>query len=315
VAGRSPADEAGRPLLVCGHPKTGTTLLLSLLEGHPDILAFPEETKYFRQIHGRPELGTAEALLSRTRISRLAGDRGTALEQGRDFSAVDRPIFEAELHERLAQTTEPRDLFPAVILAYARATGQAPRRYWVEKTPLHEHHLDEALDLWPDLMAVYLARDPRDTFASFRKKRASRGKPLRVGTFARRMRASLAAWDAFAERRPESCCCIRYEDLVREPRAETERIADFLGIEWHESLIRPTHVTQPWGGNSMYEEKHEDISVTPIGRYEEALTSAEVRAIEYRLAPLFQRFDWHRENRGGLAGRPADWMAVARTSL
>jgi hypothetical protein len=63
----------------------------------------------------------------------------------------------------------------------------------------------------------------------------------------------------------------------------------------------------------MYEEKHQDISVTPIGRYEKSLTSAEVRAIEYRLAPLFQRFDWHRENSSGFAGRLADWMAVART--
>jgi hypothetical protein len=288
---------------------------VSLLEGHPDILAFPEETKYFRQIHGRPELATAAALLSRTRISRLAGDRGTALEQGNDFSAVDRAVFEAELRECLAQTTEPRDLLPAVILAYARAIELAPRRYWVEKTPLHEHHLGKALDLWPDLMAIYVARDPRDTFASFRKKRASRGKPLRVGTFARRMRASLAAWDAFAEHRPESGCCVRFEDLVREPRAETERIADFLGIEWRESLTRPTQIAQSWGGNSMYEETHQDVSVTPIGRYAKSLTSAEVRAIEYRLAPLFQRFDWHRENGGGLAGRLADWVAVAWTSL
>ena len=125
---RGLAAEAGSPLLICGHNKAGTSLLVSLLDGHPDVLSFPEETKYFRKIYGRPELGNAEALLTRTRISRLAGDRDVALEKGRDFSAVDQAVFEAELRALLSGPVPPCDLLPAVILAYTRAIGEKPRR-------------------------------------------------------------------------------------------------------------------------------------------------------------------------------------------
>jgi hypothetical protein len=312
---RSLAAQAGSPLLVCGHSKSGTSLLMSLLDGHPDVLVFPGETKYFRDIHGRPEFGTAEALLTQTRISRLAGDRHVARELGRDHRAVDQGVFEDELRALFAEPVPESDLLPAIVLAYARAIGESPRRYWVEKTPRNEHHLDTALTLWPGLKAIYIARDPRDIYASFRKKREKRGKRLPVGTFVRRMHASLSIWGAFAERHPERSVSVRYEDLVREPRETTQQIANFLGIEWHSALVSPTQVGRHWGGNSMYGETHSDISPTPIGRYSVSLTRSEIRALEYRLRPVFERFSWPLAASDRSGGRLGDWAAVIRSSL
>ena len=36
------------PLFICGCPKSGTTLLRSLFDGHPERLVFPMEMKFFR---------------------------------------------------------------------------------------------------------------------------------------------------------------------------------------------------------------------------------------------------------------------------
>lgn len=289
---------------------------MSLLNGHPDVLVFPEETKYFRKVYGRPELRSAEGLLTRTRISRLAGDRHIALTMGLDYKAVDQAVFEAELRALLSDPVPESDLLPAVVLAYARAIGVQPRRYWVEKTPLHEHHLDTALALWPDLKAIYVTRDPRDVYASFRKKREQRGKRLPVESFVRRMHASLSAWDAFTDQHPQRGLCVRYEDLVRGPREVTRQIATFLGIKWHAALLRPTQVGQQhWSGNSMFNEKHRGVSATPIGRYLLSLTPSEVRAIEYRLRPLFRRFGWPLDALNRSGGRLGDWTAVVRSWL
>ena len=37
------------PIFICGHPKAGTSLLTSLLDGHPDLVVYPEETLFFRR--------------------------------------------------------------------------------------------------------------------------------------------------------------------------------------------------------------------------------------------------------------------------
>ena len=37
------------PIFICGHPKSGTSLLRSILDSHPEIIVYPEETGFFRR--------------------------------------------------------------------------------------------------------------------------------------------------------------------------------------------------------------------------------------------------------------------------
>ncbi len=307
-----PARIAGTPLLVCGHPRSGTSLLLSLLDGHPEILAYPGETKYFRAIHGRPGLLDADALLRRTRIGRMTRDRISAIEHARTINAVQETTFTRALGEQLAAVATPADLLPAVMLAYAASIGSEPRRYWVEKTPLQELDLDTALELWPDLRALYIVRDPRDVYASFRKKRVTRGKGLSVMKFAVRVRRSLASWERFVTAHPTRGRLLRYEDLVREPERSMRVVADFLGIEWSDELVRPTRAGRPWRGNSSFTDSHRNVSASPIGRFAKELMPGEVRALETLMSELFDRFGWIRS--ATESGR-GDWLAVARCSV
>lgn len=285
---------AGRPLLLCGHPKSGTSLVLSLLDGHPDVVVIPEETKYFRAIHGRSGLRSAEALLSQTRIGRLGRARSEALAQGRDYGHVDGERFERELAALLSSEREACELLPSVALAWAAAAGRGPGRFWVEKTPLHEHSLDTALELWPNLAAIYVVRDARDVHASFLAKRRERDRRLSVVTSAGRIRRSLAAWRRFARRHPDRCWTVHYEDLVADPESQTRGIASFLGIEWSEVLLRPLLAGQPWAGNSMFDESHSQISRAPVGRHEQRLLPREKRALELLLFGDFRRYGWPR---------------------
>ena len=39
-----------RPVFIAGHPKAGTSLLLNLLDSHSQLLVFPEETLFFREV-------------------------------------------------------------------------------------------------------------------------------------------------------------------------------------------------------------------------------------------------------------------------
>ncbi|MGE5223096.1 MAG: sulfotransferase, partial [Omnitrophica WOR_2 bacterium] len=44
-----PNDLRDRPVFICGHPKSGTSLLRSLLDSHPQVIVYPEETSFFRR--------------------------------------------------------------------------------------------------------------------------------------------------------------------------------------------------------------------------------------------------------------------------
>ena len=45
------ADELrDRPVFICGHPKAGTSLLRAVLDSHPQLVVYPEETNFFRRI-------------------------------------------------------------------------------------------------------------------------------------------------------------------------------------------------------------------------------------------------------------------------
>lgn len=33
-----------RPIFICGHPKSGTSLLRNLLDNHPQLAVYPEES-------------------------------------------------------------------------------------------------------------------------------------------------------------------------------------------------------------------------------------------------------------------------------
>ena len=37
------------PVFIAGHPKSGTSLLRSVLDSHPELVAYPEETSFFRR--------------------------------------------------------------------------------------------------------------------------------------------------------------------------------------------------------------------------------------------------------------------------
>ena len=38
-----------RPVFICGHPKAGTSLLRNLMDSHPQLVVYPEESVFFRK--------------------------------------------------------------------------------------------------------------------------------------------------------------------------------------------------------------------------------------------------------------------------
>ncbi|MBD3306658.1 hypothetical protein GF348_09785 [candidate division KSB3 bacterium] len=298
------------PVFVCGHPKAGTYLLLSLFDSHPELIVFPEETHFLRHVLGDTDRETPEYMLTNTPIRNMnLGQVRDHLEGNRDYKHIDFTEYQNRVAEFWCKSDKTsRALLESVILSYGEITGKVEEKYWVEKTPQNEYYLNRAMKLWPKLRALYILRDPRDVYCSYRtylQRADSYYLPLEkiIASWSK----SVHFWECFAAHNSRGLL-IRYVDLVQHPRRSMQRVCNFLQIDWDDILLQPTRSGIRWGGNSMSNEEFAGISTSSLGKYHNGLTTEEIRFIETWLGRVMLRYGWQIDH-----GRPTPHRMI--TSL
>ncbi len=269
---------ADHPVFICGHPKAGTSLMTALLDGHPAILAYPEETLFFRRflpaIADQPfedQLVLVDQLL--IHIFEWNTETPPAHQADypdRDYSEISFEGVRSRLRGLLFESPDlPKDYLPAAVLAFGQEVGMISPdvRYWVEKSPYNEFYAEKIFDWWPEARCIHIVRDPRDNFVSYRRKQPDWSAKVFIWNWVRSTRAGLKNAASFGEDR---YLMIRFEDLLRETKSATQRVADFLELPWHPALEQPTRVGESWRGNSMFAEKYAAVSTAPLGRWRQA---------------------------------------------
>jgi NAD(P)-dependent dehydrogenase (short-subunit alcohol dehydrogenase family) len=242
-------------VVIAGVQRTGTTKLHRLLAADPDTRAL----RSWEALDPLPRPGEARGQGHRRRRRAKLAQRALAY-LAPDFFAVhpveaDAPeedvllldlsfmsqTPEATLHvPSYARWLEAQDHAPAyeLLVRLLRVlTWQQPGRRWVLKTPEHMEHLDALLAALPGATVVQTHREPLETMASFCSMVAhGRGvfsdhvDPHEVGHHWLRKvrRMGLRALEV-RQRHPERFVDVAYEDLVRDPMEQIERIYTALG--------------------------------------------------------------------------------------
>jgi hypothetical protein len=288
------------PVFIAGHPKSGTSLLRSVLDSHPALVAYPEETSFFRRYLPKT---AGKSLLQKTVLSdrylthifewnQVNPPAHQAGFPDRDYSYI--PV--AKVRRAVNQLVAERfrhdgDMLSAVILAYGQVTGQltAATRHWVEKTPYNEHYTAQIFAWWPAALMVHTVRDPRDNFTSYRRKHSNWSPEAFAMSWAR---STQAGFDNLARYGAEHYWMLRFEDLVIAPEARLRQLCQFLHIDDDPSLRQPARGGKPWAGNSMFEDEHSAISAAPVGRWQATLPAEDVAALEVVAAPWMRRLGY-----------------------
>lgn len=253
-----------RPVFVCGHHRSGTTLLQSLLDGHPALLVLPSEATYF----------TSFAYVARRAPSCRDIDRFATEWVARFVDPNHAPHFRlgrsgergspsVDLVRRLLgwhsalRARMPPALAPllALVAAFAdvSAPGAVPQR-WVEKTPRNEHHVRRFAFL-SEARFVHLVRDPCAALASLGAlHRAADAGRFDAARHALAIGRSLRLAQRHARRLGDRYLVVRYEDLVARPSQEMERVGEFLGVAPHPTLTVPTAGGELVPANSSFGE-------------------------------------------------------------
>ena len=281
-----------RGLFIGGAPKSGTTLLLSLLDGHPQLVVVPEETQYLEERGRYRALKTPQArlhhLLHQTELRVLAHGRFAPPRECRSLDERNYAGFQydrfAALADDLARRPGMNDslLFSEMVRAYAEVSGIDWRKCvrWVEKSTSNEVHTAALDELFPQAKLVQVIRDPRAVFAS-RKKRLTRG-----GALYSKAHRLLRAWNKSAKEisrlhsEPSRFLVVRYEDLVSNPARVLKQVCQFGDFDFTDQMLTPTRAGNSWEGNSAFEASFFGISGSPLRHWRDYLTPHEIWWVE-----------------------------------
>ncbi len=304
-----------RPVFICGHPKSGTSLVRSLLDAHPQLVVYPEETGFFRRyLPAARGLGLDEKLALADQLlihiltwNQVNPPHSQAGFLDRDYTSVPYEKVRQALREQIESQgyRHDGDLLSAAVLGFGQAAGCLSEkiRWWVEKTPYNEYYSEQIFTWWPQARCIYVVRDPRDNFASYGRKHADWSAETFAASWLRSTLAVQRGQERFGR---ERWAIYRYEDLVQEPEATLQQMREFLGIEDAPTLRIPTRNGAAWQGNSMFAERFQSISAAPKDRWKENLSAEEAGVTALLTAPLLRHY--HYEMQPGIPLR-SHWRA------
>jgi hypothetical protein len=287
-----------RACFIAGQAKSGTTLLVALLDNHAQLLVLPEETAYFPTVLTKyaPRGRRAQFdYLTRQSLSNVLFG-GPCKWGKRSYATFPREKF-LETFERAAfdPANSQEDLLVLMVKAYAATLGRPLDSIgrWVEKTPANRNHISEILRRFPHAKVLVTMRDPRAILAAqiALEKTRQTGRFSTYYVIAHWLVAAAVARRVRAGEIPGFI--VQYERLVCEPDETMEKVCAYLGIKFDpETVLTPTKVGHFWSGNSAARVNFSRISPEPATRWERELSEDEIGWVEWHCRHLMPEFGY-----------------------
>ena len=267
--------------------ESGKSTLMSLLDGHPDLLVFPQEPHFGRMLE--KHLASAEEALRWSLEESPIGKHGRlrGIEDLQD-DVFDHHKYCATLEGVLQEHFAPRDVMVATMHAFASATGQSFElcRYWIFNEPNRGRLAPWFFSTFPAGRVIHLLRDPREHYQAVKAHHNQAGTALgRFPALHFSMDWSLATSQALENRSKfgaDRYMILRYEDISDNREEALRQTADFLGIEFDSKLSHPSKV----GISAPPQADH--ISESNIGEWFRPITKCERLVVESCCANMME---------------------------
>lgn len=293
-----------RPIFLLGAHKSGTSLLRSLFDGHPELFVIPKETHLFEMsgywvdYHLRrrlPQGMSHEEVVDA--FTRMIETYNSVVNFQSDNVTVERwnvSTFRQSLS--LADLSEPYAMFTAVFQAMHQSLYDRPLSEQIRVVEKSVEHAEFALDLnhiFPEARFVHIVRNPYANFVSLRRFKSKHGYP-----FLKAIINSLSNSYYHLLRNSRllnNYTIIRYEDLVTQPNSSMERLSQFVDISFQETLLQPTIGGKLWAGNSVYSAQLSGISTASVSKWKDEIYDYEIMLLNKAIPTyIWEKFDYQR---------------------
>jgi len=273
-------DITGNLFFVIGSPRSGTTLMQSMLARAPGV-TIPPETAFM-----------GITWVRRARLGRIGSDRGWAAAVNAVVERSERYGFPVDPEELRAELSSAGERSYARLLNdwLALCADAAGADVVGEKSPLHTEHAGRLASMFPGARFVQMVRDPRDVALS------------QTSIWERTALQSAWRWRVDQKLAIEHGRAIgadrfrvqRYEDLVADPEGSLRAISSFLSIPYDGAMLDPS--SREGSGFAAHEthklQTLERVSTGRIGRYKGRLAARDIGVVQAVCAPLMTHFGY-----------------------
>ena len=289
---------------ILGRPRSGTTLLTTLFNAHPNIRIAPEFPimlflyQRFKKVKKWDEATIREFVDHVFYFSKFNVRRVENLKLDKDFIIGELLKY---------KDNGSIQVFLKCINYYAYSLYDKEETLWIgDKNPVYSMSAARLKKIFPDAKFICIIRDYRDNFISI-KKLAEKD----VAVEAPALSLQVSRWRIFTrlflslkQRYPDKFYILRYEDLVTEQETTFRSLCGFLGIDYDPSVFdfyKKREETINTYGTHIYEKFHENllkpVSTSRMNTWQKVLTAGEVRMADQIAGKYADRLGYARQNR------------------
>ena len=272
------------PIFILGAHKSGSSLLRSLLDGHPDLFVLPFEAHFFQLAHywvdyrsrssRPPALSFTEAIEEYTRNVTHYNSTNDPTSDANLVGAFDIDRFKLDIENT------PANCFSDLIVNYIKASyaalvGQkAPEDLrFVEKSVESAEFALDLKSLFPNAKFVHILRNPYSNLVAFRRHTGKSHYPVLASVLFSLNNSYYYLYKN--QRLIDDYRVVRYEDLLTASEKVMREVADYLEIPFLDCLLQPTVLGKPWLGNSSRGLKFLGISPKNLDLWKEEINHLE----------------------------------------
>jgi hypothetical protein len=272
---------------IIGRGRSGSTLLRSILDAHPQ-LKIPLESRFvqflYYKYYNRKKWSADE-------VSAIIDE----LENGFETITFEREEFLADIRNQGITFTLPE----ICKLVYLHSRSEFPKKdikCFGDKNPRYSFFVPQLIKLFPEARFIHLVRDYRDNIAAVKR---GHKKIKESGN----LYFSVSRWQLYnkviaknQQKYPERFLTLRYEDIVINPGEEIRKLCQFLSIDFLPEMLDYHQKL----GNYFKDEKFKELHISleqpfdksKIGVWRNELSMNQVKNAEILVGSFPERFNY-----------------------
>ncbi|MEG4024390.1 MULTISPECIES: sulfotransferase [unclassified Microcoleus] len=279
-------------IFLVGCPRSGTTMLQSLLAAHPEVISFPESKFFQYLVYKRfarkfPESKFFQYLLYK-RFARKFPGRMEAFFK----DEINRPELLQGFDD--SQTVAAKvSWFVGVLDGLA---AEQNKSIWLEKTPEHLYFIEDIQRFLPDAKFIHILRNSMDTIASLHEAtRTSHelwGPGWDLNHCIHRWKEARLISHKYAKK--SNHILVKYEDILDNKVNKLEELCHFMGIEYDDRMLEfyqekaaYLSLNQPW-----HQGIEREIKSNKIHKYHKTFKSNQIRYILDKIKQVKGEITW-----------------------
>ncbi|WP_373535681.1 sulfotransferase [Microcoleus sp.] len=261
-------------IFLIGSPRSGTTMLQSLLAAHPEVISFPE-SKFFHYLLYKKFAGKLPGRMEaffKDEINR------PELLQGFDDSQ--------SLGTKVSWFVEVLDGLAA----------EQNKSIWLEKTPEHIYFIDDIERFLPDAKFIHILRNGMDTIASLHEATRNShdlwGPGWDLNHCIHRWKEATLISHKYAKK--TNHILVKYEEIVDNKVKKLEELCHFMGVEYDAKMLEfyqekaaSLSLSLPW-----HQGIEREVKSSNVHKYHKIFTRNEIKDILDKIKRVKGEIAW-----------------------